>query len=222
MQSKRNSPATGTILVRVIVIPTLLWARLSFAATHPVNPNQDFSNSTLQIHAPESDGWHGIARNGSSIVFGRYGESGTETFVAAVLLFHLPAFPDSDGFTQYVREAAAKDSPPDRFVPIESSVQYSSERTYPCVRYHAISMEKKVHIAPFFRKDLRIENVALYCRHPDRPGLGFVVSYSRRGGRPDYNIDNEAESFIDSVQVPSVTNSNQSARVGSEPSDTPR
>jgi hypothetical protein len=189
------------VLRCVFAILLSLWSRLSDAATHPVSPNEDFSNSTLQIHATASDGWHGIARTASSIAFGRNGASGTETFVAAVILFHIPEFSDSDAFTQYVREGVARDSPADRFEPIESSVHYSIERSYPCVRYHAVSMERKVHIAPFFRKDLRIENVALYCRHPDKPGLGFAVSYSHRGGRGDYDIDEEAESFIDSVQV---------------------
>jgi hypothetical protein len=194
------------VLARLLAGLSSLCAGISVAATHPVSPNQDFSNPTLQIHAPASEGWYGIARTTSGIAFGRNGATGTETFVAAVILFHIPKFPDSDAFTEYVREGVAKDSPPDRFEPIESSVQYSSERSYPCVRYHAISMDKKVHIAPFFRKDLRIENIALYCQHPAKPGLGFAVSYSHRGGRGDYNIGEEAESFIDSVQVTSPTN----------------
>jgi hypothetical protein len=115
--------------------------------------------------------------------------------------FTSPAFASSDAFTDYVREGVVKDSPSDRLDAVELRVQYSSERSYPCVRYHGISIDKKARIAPFFTKKLRIENIALYCQHPDKPGLGFAVSYSHRGGRGDYNIDEEAESFIDSVQV---------------------
>jgi hypothetical protein len=36
--------------------------------------------------------------------------------------------------------------------------------------------------------------------------LGFAVSYSHRGGSDDTNIDEEAESFIDSVQVTPAIN----------------
>jgi hypothetical protein len=173
----------------------------SVAATHPVAPNQDFSNPILQLHAPASPGWFGITQTADKIAFGKDGLIGGETFVAAVFLFHIPAFESSDAFTEYVREGAVKDSPPDRFDPVELSVQYSTERSYPCVRVHGVSIDKKARIAPFFKKKLRIENIALYCQDPDKPGLGFAVSYSHRGGSDDTQIDEDAESFIDSVKV---------------------
>jgi hypothetical protein len=172
----------------------------SFAA-HPVAPNELFSNPILQVHAPPSTGWSGMTQTTDKIAFGKNGLVGGETFVAAVFLFHIPTFATSDAFTEYVREGAVKDSPPDRFDPVELNVQYSSERSYPCVRVHAISVDKKARIAPFFKKKLRIENIALYCQDPDKPGLGFAVSYSHRGGSDETNIGEEAESFIDSVQV---------------------
>jgi hypothetical protein len=176
----------------------------SVAATHPVAPNQLFSNPTLQVNAPASTGWSGITQTVDKIAFGKTGVTADESFVAAVFLFHIPEFANSDAFTEYVREGVVKDSPSDRFDAVELSVQYSSERSYPCVRYHGISIDKKAQIV-FFKKKLRIENIALYCQHPDKPGLGFAVSYSHRGGNGDDNIDEEAESFIDSVQVtPSI------------------
>lgn len=170
------------------------------AASHPVAPNQDFSNPLLQVHAPASTGWFGMTQTTDKIAFGKQGVLGDESFVAAVFLFHIPTFATSDSFTEYVRDGVVKDSPPDRFDSVELSVQYSSERSYPCVRYHGISIDKKAQIL-FFKKKLRIENIALYCQDPDKPGLGFAVSYSHRGGSDDTNIGEEAESFIDSVQV---------------------
>jgi hypothetical protein len=166
-------------------------------------PNQDFSNPTLQIRAPASSGWYSISQTPEYIAFGKHGDDPDESFAAAVFLFRLPALADGDAFTEYVREGVIKDSPSDRFDTIEQSVQYSSERNYHCVRYHRISIDKKAR-AGFFRKKLRLENIALYCQHPGKPGLGFSVSYSHRGGSPDYNIEEEeAAAFIDSVQVAS-------------------
>lgn len=163
--------------------------------------NQDFSNPTLELHAPASSGWYGLSQTASHIAFGKEGADGGETFIAAVFLFRIPTFPDEKSFTEYVREGVVKDSPTDRFDTIQLSVQYSSERNYACVRYHGISIDKKARTSAFFRKSLRIEDIALYCQHPYKPGLGFSVSYSHRGGSPDYKIDEEAEAFIDSVQA---------------------
>ncbi len=195
--------------VRIGLIVTIaacawLFGRVSVAANHhAVTANQDFSNPTLQLHAPASSGWYGISQTPSQIAFGKEGVNGGETFVAAVFLFRIPTFPDKESFTEYVREGVIKDSPTDRFDTVEQSVQYSSERNYGCVRYHGISIDKKARTSAFFRKSLRIEDIALYCQHPYKPGLGFSVSYSHRGGSPDYTIDEEAEAFIDSVQATS-------------------
>jgi hypothetical protein len=193
--------SVGTALVGGTVMVVALLGRESGAAPHlAVPPNQDFSNSTLQIHAPPSSGWYGVSQTANRIVFEKAGVNADETFVAAVFLFRLPALLDEDTLTEYVREGAIKDSPSDRFDTLEQTVRYSSERSYRCVRYHGIGIDKKAQVG-FFRKRMRIENIALYCEHPDKPGLGFSVSYSHRGGRPDYELDEEAAAFIESVQV---------------------
>lgn len=192
----------GLLLVSLSTVLYPLFAGVSVAATpHAVSPNQDFSNSILQLHAPTSSGWYGIEQSPARIAFKKSGSSADETFVAAVFLFHIPAFPNSDAFTEFVREGAIKDSPSDRFEILESNIQYSPERGYPCVRYHAISNDRKARVSAFSRKELRIEIVSLYCQHPAKPGLGFMVSFSHRGGSADEKIDAEAAAFIDSVQV---------------------
>ena len=175
---------------------------LSAAANRPaVSPNQDFSNPLLQIHAPASDGWHGFARSANLIAFGKSGSSADESFIAQVNLFHLPTLPDSEAFTEFVREAVIKDSPADRFETLDVNVQYSAARGYPCVTYHAVSDDKKAHVSFLSRKTLRFEVFALYCQHPLKPGLGFSAVFSHRGGSIDENLDKEAAGFMDSVQV---------------------
>jgi hypothetical protein len=187
-------PAFGLLLVA--------YTSLSASSPHPaVSPNQDFSNSTLQLHAPASTGWYGVAQTPTLVEFGKSGTSANETFVAAVILMRLPPFENTDAFAEYVREGVIKDSPSDRFDTTESIVQYSPERGYPCVRYHGISNDRKPRTSAFFGKTMRIEVVALYCEHPTKPGLGFAVTFSHRGGNADENIGKDAADFIDSIQV---------------------
>jgi hypothetical protein len=190
------------LLVGSIMLLDLLYGHVSVAATHPpVSPNQDFSNPTLQLHAPRSNGWYGLEQSPTRIAFAKSGSDPDESFVAAVLLLRIPTFPNADAFTEYVREGIIKDSPSDRFEMIELNVQYSPEREYPCVRYHGISNDRKARTSALGRKTLRIEVIALYCEHPSKPGLAFYVSFSHRGGNADEKIDDDAAAFIDSVQV---------------------
>jgi hypothetical protein len=196
----RRSPELT--LVASIILLSMPFGEVSSAATHPVvSPYQDFSNSILQIRAPGSDGWSGIIRTSDRIAFGKSGLTPSETFVAAVVVFRTPLFANSEAFTAYVREGVIKDSPSDRFEVIESNFEYSSERNYPCVRYHGITSDRKVRIAPFFHKTMRLEVFALYCQHPTKPGLAFSASFSHRGGSVDATIDTESADFIDMVQI---------------------
>lgn len=195
-------PSTG--LVASIMALSLSFGEVSAAATHPaVSPYQEFSNPILQVHAPDSDGWSGITQTPDRIAFGKSGSTAGESFVAAVVLFRIPEFPNSEAFTEYIREGVIKDLPSDRFEATDSNIQYSSERGYPCVRYHAIAIDRKARTSVFVTKKLRLEDFALYCQHPTKPGLGFSVSFSHRGGDADEKIDAEAAAFMDSVQVTS-------------------
>jgi hypothetical protein len=196
-----------TLLGGSIAVLYALFGDVSVAATHPaLSPNQDFSNPILQLHAPASSGWYGITQSPTSISFGKAGGNADESFVAAVFLFRIPTFPNSDAFTEYVREGVIKDSPSDRFDVLESNVQRSSERGYPCVRYHAVMNDRKARTSAFSRKKLRIEDVALYCQHPSKPGQAFSISFSHRGGNADEKIDEDAAAFINSVQVTPPSN----------------
>jgi len=184
----------------------------SAADIHPaLTPNQDFSNPLLQVHAPASEGWSGSERSTDHIAFGKRGSSSSESFIAQVNLFRLPTFADSAAFTEYIREQVIKGAPTDRFETLESNVQYTAERGYPCVSYHAVSNDEKARNSLFFRKTLRFEMYALYCQHPSKPGLGFMAAYSHRGGDIDATLAKEAADFIDSIQA-----TPQSAALGGE------
>lgn len=157
----------GRALITAVAAIFSLFGAVSVAATSPaVSPNQDFSNPILQVHAPPSNGWHGLSQTPNRIAFAKSGSTEEESFVAAVFLFRIPTFQNSEAFTEYVREAVIKDSPSERFETLESSVLYSTEREYPCVRYHGISIDRHARTSALFYKKLRIENIALYCEHP--------------------------------------------------------
>jgi hypothetical protein len=187
------------VLIAALALP--LGTAAIAADTPSVKPYQDFSNALLEVHAPASDGWYEIAQKPDRIVFGRSGTAADESFIAAVFLFRIPEFPDSNSFVEYVREGTIKDSPPDRFATTESDLRYSSAREYPCVKYHAVSIDKKARSSGAATEQLRIENFQLYCQHPTKSGLGFSVSFSQRGGNADAKLEKEAAAFMDSVQA---------------------
>lgn len=194
--------SVGPLVVAAVVVFCAPYKGVSAADNRPaVSPNQDFSNPILQIHAPSSEGWHGFARSANLIAFGKSGSSAGESLIAQVNLFQVPSFPDSEAFTEFVREAVIKGSPTDRFETLEVNIQYSPARGYPCVAYHGISDDKKARVSFLSTKTLRFEVSALYCQHPFKPGLGFSAVFSHRGGAKDENLDKEAAGFIDSVQV---------------------
>jgi hypothetical protein len=49
---------------------------------------------------------------------------------------------------------------------------------------------------------LLLQAKSLYCQHPKNPYNGFAIIYSHRGQSLYPNLDAEAQSFIDGVQVP--------------------
>lgn len=176
------------------------------AASHPpISPNQVFSTPLLDLRAPPSTGWYGLAQSANVIAFAKSGSHPHESFVAAVSLFRLPGSLKPAALAEYVREGIIKDSPSDRFEIIESAVRDSTDRKYPCVSYHGVSYDRKAQ-SWLPGKKLRIEVIALYCQYPNKSGLAFSASFSHRGGAAGEEIDREAAAFIDSVQVPKTAN----------------
>ena len=190
------------LAVAVACVVCASYQGASAADNHPaLTPSQDFSNTLLQVLAPASEGWFGSERSTDHIAFGKRGSSSNESFIAQVNFFRLPTFADFAAFTEYIREQVIKGTPTDRFETLESNVQYTAKRGYPCVSYHAVSNDEKARTSSFFRKTLRFEIYALYCQHPLKPGLGFMAAYSHRGWDIDAALAKDAADFIDSIQV---------------------
>jgi hypothetical protein len=191
--------------IRALLISLVVWGvapLISSASDRPaVQPGQLFSNALLQIHAPTSDGWYGISQNADRIAFGKSGATRDESYIATVILFHIPDLTDTSAFTNFIKQGIEQDSPASRFEVLETAVNYSAERSYPCVRHQATSIDKKAAVPGINRKPMRIEVSSLYCQHPYRPNLGFMASFSHRGGAEDPYFAGDADKFINAVQV---------------------
>lgn len=203
----RPDPQASTMRAHVLFLPVaalsiVMLARASMAADHQaVQPSQLFSNPILQIHAPPSEGWFGAAQTATQIAFGKSGASSDESYIAAVILFRLPDSSNSDALTDVVKKGIERDTPADRFDILESTVNPSADRGYPCVKYHAVASDKKAATSSLFRKTLRLEITSLYCRHPRQPNMGFMASFSQRGGKAEEHFVENADKFINGIQV---------------------
>lgn len=165
-----------------------------------VSPGQMFAGGYINVTAPTSDGWQLIQSSGSGMAFAKSGRAANESFGAQVLMFNLAPTNTPQEFEALIKTSAEKDTDPTRFDTQQMSFKYSTERNYPCVRYHSVVQDK----APRGLKvSLLLESDGLYCRHPVQRETGFAVIYSHRGGSLYANLRSEAENFIQGVQVPS-------------------
>ena len=164
-----------------------------------VTPGQSFSGEYINITAPNSDGWELIQSSGLGMVFAKRGQAANESIVAQVSMFNLAPTDTPQEFEVLIKMLAAKGTDPSRFDVQKINFEYSSERSYPCVRLRSVALDK----APQgLNGALLLEIDGLYCRHPLRQETGFAIIYSHRGESLYANCRVEAESFIQSVQVP--------------------
>lgn len=133
------------------------------------------------------------------MAFAKRGQAENESFGAQVLMFNLTLTDTPKEFEALIKMSVAKDTDPSRFDVQKMHVEYSNERSYPCVRYQSVVQDNPPQ---GLNGVLLLESDGLYCRHPVRQETGFAIIYSHRGESPYANSRVEAESFIQSVQVP--------------------
>jgi hypothetical protein len=168
--------------------------------TVPVKSGEMFAGNYVNIRAPLSEGWELIQSSPAGMAFAKGDRSAGESFVAQVGMFDLAPTETPEEFQRLITTSAEKDTDPACFDVQQASVNYSTERSYPCVRYDAVAKDK----APQGLKGpLVLELRAIYCRHPVRSETGFAAIYSQRGMSAYPNLQVEAEAFIQGVQVPS-------------------
>jgi hypothetical protein len=165
------------------------------------DPGHQFRLGTLRVNAPLAGGWERLRAQGPAIAFARRGESEGESQVAHVALLQWTAHGDRDDFIATVRRRFEAESPSDRFQPIESSVDYTDQRGYPCVRYRSAAQDTQSRVSATETVSLRLDVLSLLCIPPDARGSAFVASYSSRTTAGDPAFDVAADLFIQGVGI---------------------
>ncbi len=166
----------------------------------PFDPGHPFRLGPLQVNAPLSGGWVRLRSRGPTIVFARRGEAEGESQLAQVAILDWPAHGGRDDFIAAVRRRFEAEAPSDRFQPIESSVDFSDQRGYPCVRYRSASQDTQARVSATETGRLRLDIVSLVCIAPGAGGKAFSAAYSSRTVAGDPDFDAAADSFIQGVR----------------------
>jgi hypothetical protein len=170
----------------------------------PVQPGQRFDSTFLNLRAPRSKDWIVLAAADGQVVFAKAGDVPDETYAAQVSTFELAPAASPAAFVAAVKAGIVADTPAPRYSVKQDRYDYTDKRGYACVHYRADTLDHQGQdgkLAPLARAPLTIQISALYCRHPRNPKLGFLASFSHRGHNP-VDIEAQAQSFIDDVQVP--------------------
>ncbi len=177
-------------------------APTAHAQAQAVAPGQLFSGNLLNVHAPESAGWLLAGAGNNGMAFAKRGNEPDETYGAQIILFKLPPADSTEEFVELVRHRVANANPQPRFVALQENFEYTDQRGYPCVRYSSVYDDREALTANGTRATMKLQVLALYCRHPSEPQIGFFAAYSHRGAGKDQDMEAPAQKFIDGVQVP--------------------
>jgi hypothetical protein len=184
-----------------------LFAGLFLAAAHaqspgqPVRPKQAFPSGILNVYSPDSEGWVIAGFGGNGISFAKRGSERNETYAAQVIVFGMAQTGNDDELLRLVRERIAMINPPPRFQETAADYKLNEGRGYPCVDVRANYIDNAA-ATPAGPVQLNLHVVALYCRHPRKPELGFFAAYSYRGKATDPGIEAAAKSFIEAIDIP--------------------
>lgn len=167
-----------------------------------VPPGKVYSGSTLNITAPNSEGWQLLKSDPSGMAFARRGSASGESFAAQVTIFDPPQTNSPKEFEALIVKGAQSDLETDRFSTKTFTHQFTSSRGYACVQMKNVSEDRQAKSGPNKTETLVMQNEHLYCRHPTQKNIGFAITYSHRGKDLHPNFENEAHSFIEGIQVP--------------------
>lgn len=187
--------------IHFTLVALIALALIGCATLTPVAPGQLFPGPVMNVRAPASAGWQLVQSGTETMAFGRRDASTGNTYGAQLTAFQLPPFSTPDELLATVKASYEKDFPPGRFKMVEANFRLTTERAYPCVRFRGAVEDSKA-LTPQGTVSLPLYVRSLNCQHPTQRSLGLVIGYSQRGGLPDSDLDAQAQSFIDGVQVP--------------------
>ncbi len=170
------------VLILLVGMAVSLWWQ-----THP-----SYSNGWLSVQAPEG-GWRLSSSSNAGVAYAAAGEGPGES--AFVSMIGLPADLSPEAMVEFVRHESMHDPRIARMQVVESAFEYTVARGYPCVLHRLTAQAPRDH-------RLR-QQQALTCRHPDRPGMGIVMGFSRLSGTgsTDPAFERQAQAFFGGVIV---------------------
>ncbi len=170
--------------------------------SEPVSAGYLYEGGYINVRSPNSDGWYLVSSSPSGMEFAKGGVESNESFGAQLLMFPLASTSGKDELVSIMKQSFENDFDAGRYEAIESEFKYSDDRVYPCVVVEYVVKDTQAQTSPSRREALLLQAVSLYCRHPVRQGTGFSIIYSHRGQSLYSNLAEEAQNYIDGVQVP--------------------
>ncbi len=161
-----------------------------------------YEGSYINVRAPDSEGWHLVSSSPAGMEFARSGAEQGESFGAQLLMFPLAPTNGKEEFVSVIKQSFENDFHAGRYEAIDSEFKYSEDRDYPCVEVAYVVKDTQAQTSPSRREVLLLQAKSLYCRHPVRQDTGFSIIYSHRGKSLYSNLAEEAQGFIEGVQVP--------------------
>lgn len=184
------------MLHAVLVISLITGCSLSAPAAAA---SDRFVTSDMSVAYPAGNGWLIKQSTDTSVAFHR--GSPEDSYAAYVGLFRMGPASTPQEYEALIRDVVAKDVDPDmpnRYEMLELSITYTTERAYPCVRYHGVSID---HGAKGVQGPLFLEVDGLHCRHPADPTVGAAILYSHRGLQRHAGQQVEAEDFVRTAEL---------------------
>lgn len=186
--------------MKIFVFVTTLSV-CAFTYGQSLQPSQRFPFERLMVQAPNEVGWK-IAKSQATIAFKKEGEATDRGYGAQVFLFPLPPTKTPEEFLVLVKDALKKDKSQDQFRIEMERVQITNERRYLCIRHEGAVEDRLAAKDQKTGQHLKLHVRSLYCRHPEKRDIGFLVTYTFKGMDLAQNFETMAQSFIDGVYVP--------------------
>lgn len=189
-------------LIPIPLVIAFFCLSVPYANADIVVPRQLFPGEQLNVRAPNSEGWELVSSSGAGMAFAHRGASSNESYIAQVSLFVLPLTKDPDEFVALIKRGVENDTPPERFKSLVANYEYTEQRGYPCVKFQGVTEDTKAKTSFFSQESPKLQIHSLYCRHPRYQEMGFSIAFSHRGVFLDAGLGEQAEAFIQGVQVP--------------------
>lgn len=167
-----------------------------------IEPGHVFPGDNLSVTWPNSEGWHLSTSRRNEWVFAKQGTAPDDTYIAVISWFRLPSAITPPDFVAFIKQRADEDIDQKRFKDLKSSVEYSDERKYPCVHYHAQATDTEPLTESGRKAPLLLQVEHFDCKNPLLTDMAFAAVYSHRGNEPDPEFQQEAADFFAGIQVP--------------------